>query len=78
MGQMENMVDGIYQTMYYVVNQYVIRDDPPSPMRITIRCEGDKYPVHFAPYYSRLTGNRLTAEDGYTCEFYEQGDMLLD
>ncbi len=77
-GNWSNMVDGMYRTMYYVVNRYVIRDEPPTPMSITICYNGDKYPDHFAPYYSRLTSDWLTAEDGYTCEFYEPGDMLLD
>ena len=47
-------------------------------MSITICYEEDKYPNHFAPYYSRLTSDWLTAEDGYTCEFFETKDVLLD
>lgn len=77
-GMWNYMVDGMYRTMYYVVNQCVIRDDPPSPMSLTICYEGDKSPGHFVPYYSRLTSDWLTAEGGYTCELYEPKDMLLD
>lgn len=77
-GNWSNMVDGMYRTMYYVVNREMIWETPPVPISITIRYNGNQYPNHFAPYYSRLTSDWLTVEDGYTCEFYEPKDMQLD
>lgn len=80
-------ISSMYYSMYFVMNENMLAEEPPEPIRLTISHSSGSYENAYVPYYSQRTGGRnywygeavgQTADFGYTYEYYEQKDMNID
>ena len=73
-----NIIPGLYQSMYYVMNENMPEDNRREPLTLTIRHTGSAPGDYFTPYYSRFINELEEEGHGYTYQFFEQGDITLD
>ena len=76
------MIGGMYHTMFFVVNQDSVRDNPGAVRELRIRHQNGDYRRIYVPYYGRSKWfwreSGEIREEGYECEYYEQKDMRID
>lgn len=77
-----DMIGGMYHTMFFVVNQDSVRDNPPTVRELHIRHRNGDYRRVYVPYYGMSRwlwrGRGEVREEGYECVYFEQKDMDID
>ena len=85
------MIGGLYESMYFVLNQNRATGEEAEPITLTIRHMDGNYKTVYAPYYRRksrgwgqsayfnpVNSRAAGREDGYTYLYFEQKDMYID
>ena len=70
-----NMVDGMLNTMYFVMNRYTNFEEPPRQMMLRYLTE-DRSGIYI-PYFGVLRSGRMDAS-GFAYQYYETNQVLID
>lgn len=81
-GEWSDWIPGMYETLYFVMNSNMLREEGSRPRELWIRQRADTRDQWYTPYFSmwnrRFTRQEETAESGYGYRYYETGEVAID